>query len=307
MTSSFVTTDVGAGTVILSGTPTAAGSVSFTVNATDSAGATLTVDYTLTVFGIQSIVATPDGMVLIFNAPIDPASTVLYSSPWDITLGPPDITVVGATTGPVRGSLVIDPTNPDEATFVQTSGLLATDIYTVTVTTGVKAFGGATLGSNYTTTFNVTAPNTPDLSVPSFARGAGQAVDVPTSNTGLPIYISNATNVTQASFTLTYDPTILTIAPTGALTPMAGFASVTYSIISIDTHHSILSVNLSGGTGLTVGSTPVIAGEHRGHRARHGTLFQQSGAQSGQRAGQQHVGHGDLWRRRGRLLWRCQR
>ena len=56
---------------------------------------------------------------------------MLYSSPGDTTLGAADITVVGATTGPLRGSLIIDPTNPDEATFVQTSGLLAPDTYKV--------------------------------------------------------------------------------------------------------------------------------------------------------------------------------
>ena len=38
-----------AGTVVLSGTPTAAGTASFTVDVTDTAGATLSQSYTLTV------------------------------------------------------------------------------------------------------------------------------------------------------------------------------------------------------------------------------------------------------------------
>ena len=76
-------------------------------------------------FGVNSVTATPDGVVLTFNAPIDPNTTVLYSSPGDTTLGAADVTMVGATTGPVRGSLVIDSTDPYMATFVQTSGLLA--------------------------------------------------------------------------------------------------------------------------------------------------------------------------------------
>ena len=94
-------------------------------------------------FGVNGVTAMPTGVVLTFNAPIDPNTTVLYSTPGDTVLGPADVTVVGATTGAVRGSLVIDPTNPNVATFVQTSGLLAPDIYTVTVTSAVKAVGGA--------------------------------------------------------------------------------------------------------------------------------------------------------------------
>ena len=65
-------------------------------------------------FGVNSVTATPSGVVLTFNAPINPTTTVLYSSPGDTTLGAADVTVVGATTGTVRGSLVIDPTNPDD-------------------------------------------------------------------------------------------------------------------------------------------------------------------------------------------------
>ena len=49
LTAANLTTDAAAGTVVLSGTPTAAGTASFTVNVTDTAGATLTKTYTLTV------------------------------------------------------------------------------------------------------------------------------------------------------------------------------------------------------------------------------------------------------------------
>ena len=196
LSSSFISANDSTGVITLSGTPNAVGTATFTVTVTDSFGATLTWNYTLyaiTTFGVSSAIATPSGVVLTFNAPIDPSTTDLYSSPGNTTLGPPDVTVVGANTGPIRGSLVIDPTNPNVATFVQTSGLLPSDTYTITVTDTVKALGGPTLSSNFTTTFNVTAPTTPALSVPSFARGAGQMVDVPTSNNGLPIDISNAT------------------------------------------------------------------------------------------------------------------
>jgi hypothetical protein len=52
---------------------------------------------------------------------------VLYNTPGDTTYGQADVTLVGSTVGNVRGSLVIDATNPDEATFVETSGLLQPD------------------------------------------------------------------------------------------------------------------------------------------------------------------------------------
>ena len=216
-------------------------------------------------FGVDSVSATPSGLVVLFNAPINPATTVLYTSPGDTSLGAADFTVVGAATGTLRGSLVIDPTDPSEATFVQTSGLLKTDTYTVTVTTAVQGLGGYAMSSNYSTTVSVTEPTTPVLAVPSFARGPGQTValtDSLNSTTGIPVNISNATDVTAASFTLTYDPTLLTIASTGALTlsapaSAAGINTISYSITSVDANHSVLMVTLTSindGSGLTTTS-----------------------------------------------------
>ena len=176
--------------------------------------------YQTETFGVYKATPTPSGIQLVFNEPINAKSTVLYSSPGDTTLGPTDFTVVGATTGAVRGSLIIDPTNPDIATFVATAGLLPPDTYTVTVTSAVTAASGDVARVSYTTTFTVTTPTTPVLSVPSFARGPGQSVVLPDSlgnATGIPISIANATGVTAASFTLTYDPLLLTIPGTGAL------------------------------------------------------------------------------------------
>ena len=208
---------------------------------------------------VESVTATPSSFVLTFNAPINPNSTVLYSSPGDTTLGAADITVVGATTGSLRGSLVIDPTNPDQATFVLTSGLLAPDTYSITVTNKVTGVGGSELSGNYSTTLTVASTTTPVLSVPSFARGPGQTVALTDSlgnETGIPISISNATSVTQVGFSLTYDPLLLTIAGSGALSlssaaTAAGLAIQSYTIASMDANHSILNVSISGGTGFT--------------------------------------------------------
>ena len=213
-------------------------------------------------FAIEGVTTMPDGFVLTFTGPINPSTTVLYSSPGDTTLGAADVTVTGPS-GSVRGSLVIDPTDPNVATFVQTSGLLTPGSYTVMVTNAVKEVGGSAMAGNYTSTLMVTAPTTPVLSVPSFARGPGQSValtDTLGNTTGIPVDISKAADATQVSFTLTYDPTLLTIASSGALSlssaaTAAGINTISYSIMNEDTNHNVLTVTLtsgvSGGSGLT--------------------------------------------------------
>src|SRR5262249_59761044 len=108
---------------------------------------------------------------------------------------------------------------------------------------------------NYTNnSLTVTASAAPALEVPSFSRGAGQAVNLPASGTtGIPVTISNATNVQSAGFVLTYDPALLTIAPTGALTlaPAAGATGLTlaYSITAVDANHARLTASITGGNG----------------------------------------------------------
>jgi hypothetical protein len=88
--------------------------------------------------------------------------------------------------------------------------------------------------------------------------------DILGHTTGIPVSIGNATAVTAASFTLTYDPTLLTIASTGALSlsslaTTAGLTVLDYSITNVDAHHNTLTVSLSGGTGLTTSSqTPLV-------------------------------------------------
>jgi hypothetical protein len=83
------------------------------------------------------------------------------------------------------------------------------------------------------------------------------------NQTGIPINISNATDVTAASFTLTYDPTLLTIANSDALTlstaaTSAGLTNLSYTITVLDSHHSVLMVSLSGGTGLNSSSAETL-------------------------------------------------
>ncbi len=129
----------------------------------------------------------------------------------------------------------------DTITFVQTAGLLPPDTYTLQLSSGasgIKDLSGSQLdgnadgvpGDDYTTSFTVSAlpSNTVVVSIPSFARGYGQAVNLPASSTaGLPVTISTGENVSSVSFTLTYNPALLTLTNFTTAIPNA---SATFSV-----------------------------------------------------------------------------
>ncbi len=147
--------------------------------------------------------------------------------------GPSDITLVGSSTGPVTGSVVMDPDGKGFS-FVKSGGRFAADSYTLTLrsatngvvdTTGILLDGNAngTAGDDFVRTFtvNATAPTTVVLSAPDFERGPGQPVNLPANTTnGLPISLSTGVNVRGVSFHLNYNPALLTI--TGGTTTIAG-------------------------------------------------------------------------------------
>ncbi len=133
----------------------------------------------------------------------------------------------------VTGSLVVSP-NGMSITFIKTGGILAPDTYTATLVSGANGFkstSGALLdgngdgvpGDNLVATFTVNPPaaNAVVVSIPDFARGYGQPVNVPaTSNAGLPITLSTGLNVSGVDLTLHYNPALLTI--TGFNTSIPG-------------------------------------------------------------------------------------
>jgi hypothetical protein len=140
-------------------------------------------------------------------------------------LGPSDVTLVGATVGPVAGSLVLDATGK-QFTFIKTGGPLAPDTYTLTIRSsanGIRAADGTLLDGNQTggggdpfiTAFTIAPTGAPTLSLPDFVRGPGQPVNVPAAGGGLPLRISNGQGVEGVDVTFTYDPALLTI--TGVL------------------------------------------------------------------------------------------
>jgi hypothetical protein len=71
--------------------------------------------------------------------------------------------------------------------------------------------GDGHAGGDYRGSFTVAADSGVLLSLPDFARGPGQNVDIPATGAGLPIRISSSGGVTGVSLRLDYDPALLDV------------------------------------------------------------------------------------------------
>jgi surface-anchored protein len=240
------------------------------------------------VLKVTSVTATESGFVARFNRPIDPSTLNLYDAAGG-TLGPADVTLVGANTGAVRGSLVI-PTAaiPNESTglpewvnalnaveFIRTGGPLAPDTYTVTLRSETTAYasntafkttaspvnasvldgnGDGTTGDSYVNTFAVGTSSARLVGVPDFTRGFNQPVNVPANGAGIPIHIDNADGVTRVTFDLLYDPTLLTI--TGVT--RGGNIPASFTVTLDTSVEGRARITLDGPTPLPVGSVTLL-------------------------------------------------
>jgi hypothetical protein len=224
----------------------------FTVTLSGPGGAALgspasaTVTITDPVLAVTAATATDSGVLVTFNRGFGTAPLNLYTDLGG-TLGSPDLTVVGNTVGAVRGSLVVLPGN--QAYFVKTGGVLAADTYTLTVVGGTGAFAdlGGVAGTSATRTVTAAASSAVVLSLPDFARGGGQT-DGPNNPfaAGLPLALSTGAGVTSAHVEFSYDPALLT--PTGATTPLPGFAvsNFTANAANPPAGMRVVSFDLSG-------------------------------------------------------------
>ena len=169
--------------------------------------------------------ASPSGFTARFNFPVDSRVLNLYGTETG-GFGPADVTIVGALSGAVKGSLVVS-SNASEITFIKTGGVLLPDTYNVTLRSATSGFRNATVGlldgnhdgiggDNYITSFTVSPTTDVVVSISDFTRGPGQAVNVTTTEIGIPVMLSDGTAVTVVDFIVNYDPTLLTI--TGAVT-----------------------------------------------------------------------------------------
>lgn len=169
---------------------------------------------------VGDLIPNATGFVAEFDLPLDDGPLNLYVPE---LLGDADVRVVGATTGPVAGSLLADE-SLSKVTFVSSSGPLPADTYTVTLRSALGGFqtpagipldgdGNQVPGGQFESTFTVDArpQGTVVVSIPDVIRGPGQAVNVPAIGTGLPIVLSEAAEVSGASLQVNYDPDLLEI------------------------------------------------------------------------------------------------
>ena len=190
---------------------------------------------------VTSVTPTPTGFTMTFNSPINPADIYLYNSN---TTTSSDVTLVGNNgVNVIHGTLLIDPTG-QTITFKATSSYLQeknalnhpTDprydsvvlpdaTYTLTLVSGSGNNGffdtlgnpldGAGNGghANFTTTFTThfQAAATPVLALPDFARGPDSStpIRVTTFSSGIPITLYDAPNVTDVTFSMTYNASLL--------------------------------------------------------------------------------------------------
>ncbi|MDV6033156.1 MAG: cadherin repeat domain-containing protein [Phycisphaera sp. RhM] len=174
---------------------------------------------------IASFSPTPSGFVAELSEEINTSVINLYDSENGLA-GAADVTLTGATTGDVAGSLIMDGTS---LTFIASGGPLATDTYTVTLRSATDGFkdladgelldgdGDSVAGGNFVDTFTVSSGTALVVSLPDFVRGPTQAIQVPAAGSGqdlppgLPIQLSDAEGVTSLTLTIEYDPTLLDI------------------------------------------------------------------------------------------------
>ncbi|QDV82501.1 Cadherin domain protein [Stieleria magnilauensis] len=174
---------------------------------------------------IASFNPTSSGFVAELSEEIDTSVINLYDAENGLA-GAADVTLTGATTGDVAGSLIIDGTS---LTFIASGGPLAADTYTVTLrsaTDGFKDLADGELldgdddsaaGGDFVDTFTVSSGPALVVRLPDFVRGPTQAIQVPAAGSGqdlppgLPIQLSDADGVTSLTLTIQYDPTLLDI------------------------------------------------------------------------------------------------
>lgn len=212
---------------------------------------------------IVSMTPTYTGFEIEFDRDVNPAVLNLYDEGG--SLGVADVTLMGASAGAVRGSVVVEP-GSRKLTFIKSGGQLAPDAYSIGLRSNAAGFldpsgnlldgNGDGFGDDYLARFTITPPPSAiTLAIGDFTRGYGQTVNLPASaSAGIPITISNAVGVKSATFVLVYDPALLSI--TG-VTLGSGITST----VSLDTSLvGIARITVSSGTQLsaTVGLQTLV-------------------------------------------------
>ena len=234
------------------GTPfvyTSLGTMTATVKVDDQDGGVDTETFDVEViddtFRVVDFQTSASGFSVQFNRSPDLDDLNLYDGADNGTsLEAADLSIVGASTGMVMGSMTFDPAS-NTLHFVKTGGILADDVYTVVLTSDAAAFNddgnGALLdgnndfaaGGDYVNAFSVSNAGARIVGFANdFARGAGQAIDLTPDNgadDNLTIRISDAAGVTAVDLDLTYDPNLLDITNVTKAVGLPGDWSVTFN------------------------------------------------------------------------------
>ncbi len=168
---------------------------------------------------VTELASATDGFRVSFSRPINLGVVNLYDA-MDV-YGDSDLTLRGATTGDVNGSLVIA-ADGRSVQFVA-DGPLSIDTYSVVVRSGSDAFqtvNGELLdgnvdeeaGDSYSGSFTISEVSSVRLGIPSFARGAGQDVHVPVaSEAGIPLVLESDGTVRSLDAIFSFNPELLDV------------------------------------------------------------------------------------------------
>ncbi|MEZ6193478.1 MAG: hypothetical protein R3C45_19580, partial [Phycisphaerales bacterium] len=194
-----------------------------------------------TTFRVLSLTPNASGFDVVFSGDLDLNVFNLYDG-YDAAIDLPDLYVLNLG-GEVAGSAVFN-ASTNTLSWVKTGGVLAPGNYSVFMTSGVNAVKEAgtgalldgdangTPGDNYTSNFVVSASASRILSLPDFARGPGQTVDVPATGLGLPVTLSDASGVNAVDFDVRFDPSLLNITAATLGATLPGDWSITYNLVS---------------------------------------------------------------------------
>ena len=238
--------------------------------------------------GIAALTPTDSGFVAEFTADLDTSTLNLYNT-GTAGLGEADLMLSGAISGPVAGSLVVDPLLR-KVTFIKTGGPLTPDTYTATLRSGAEGFkdagglpldgdGDGTAGDDFVDIFTITeqTAGTVVIGIPDFIRGPGQDVNLPADTTlGIPLSISDGTGVRNIELHVSYDPALLEItgATVGADMPPGAAVELNYGInpgLAIVTFSSPADLPAGGSTVVNLQAT-VPATDPNGIRGKQQVL-----------------------------------
>ena len=191
---------------------------------------------TLYVTSLESVL---DGFRMSFSQQINIDVVNLYDA---MSIhGEADLTIRGAATGDVHGSVVIA-VDGTSLQFIADSPL-AIDTYSVVARSGAHAFqtvagewldgnSDEVVGDDYNGSFTVSEIPAIRLEIPSFARSAGQNVNVPAeSNAGIPLVLESDGTVRSLYTVFSYDSNLLNVQDIVPSSELPDFVTFTTEVL----------------------------------------------------------------------------